>query len=60
MLSAFGLVTQSHAANFVPFNSTQVSNVTTTTPIGSDNQNSTAGVTDDQRDDAYQQWLKSR
>ncbi|KAJ6547556.1 glycoside hydrolase superfamily [Mycena capillaripes] len=58
-LTGFGLVTQDNAPSFVPFNSTvapfandQIGNLTlnsTITPFG---------VTDQQRDDAYAQWLQ--
>ncbi|KAJ7219265.1 glycoside hydrolase family 5 protein, partial [Mycena pura] len=59
VLSGFGLVTQNNAPSFVPFNSTvapfandQFGNLTlspTQMPFG---------VTDQQRDDAYTQWLQ--
>ncbi|KAK7014868.1 helicase ATP-binding domain-containing protein [Favolaschia claudopus] len=57
-LSGFGLVTQTNAPSFVPFNSTvapfandQIGNLTLngTLPFG---------VTDQQRNDAYAQWLQ--
>ncbi|KAF7338302.1 Glycoside hydrolase family 5 protein [Mycena venus] len=58
-LTGFGLVTQDNAPSFVPFNSTvapfandQIGNLTlnaTQLPFG---------VTDQQRDDAYAQWLQ--
>jgi mannan endo-1,4-beta-mannosidase len=67
-LTGFGLVTQSNAPVFVPFNSTEA-------PFGSDGpdgpdppSSTTAaaptatqsfGVTDAQRDDAYAQWLQA-
>ncbi|KAJ7940646.1 glycoside hydrolase family 5 protein [Mycena leptocephala] len=58
-LSGFGLVTQDNAPSFVPFN-------TTVAPFANDQfgnltLNSTQlpfGVTDQQRDDAYAQWLQ--
>jgi len=62
-MTGFGLVTQSNAPTFVPFNSsvpvfngTDV-NSTTTSPNTPTNQ--TTGVTDDQRDAAYKAWLQS-
>ncbi|KIJ17403.1 glycoside hydrolase family 5 protein [Paxillus involutus ATCC 200175] len=54
-LTGFGLVTQSNAPNFVPFNMTtapyspDVSSLSTT--------NSTYGVTNQQQTDAYSTWL---
>jgi mannan endo-1,4-beta-mannosidase len=59
-LAAFGLVTQNNAPFFVPFNSTQA-------PFASDQSNGLSttptsqpfGVTDQQRDDAYSQWLQA-
>lgn len=59
-MTGFGLVTQNNAPSFIPFNSTMVSNATSTSQGGPDNQNSTVGVTDKQRDDAYDQWLQGR
>ncbi|KAG6818121.1 hypothetical protein H0H87_000026 [Tephrocybe sp. NHM501043] len=55
-LTGFGLVTQSNAPFFVPFN-------TTVAPFGPDSTSTTNvtqpyGVTDDQRDDAYRQWIQ--
>ncbi|KAJ6496671.1 glycoside hydrolase family 5 protein [Mycena vitilis] len=57
-LTGFGLVTQDNAPSFVPFNSTiapfandQFGNTTT-------NSTQPFGVTDQQRDDAYSQWLQ--
>ncbi|KAH7889702.1 glycoside hydrolase family 5 protein [Phlebopus sp. FC_14] len=54
-LTGFGLVTQSNAANFVPFNMT-------TAPYAPDvssavSTNSTYGVTNQQQTDAYATWL---
>jgi mannan endo-1,4-beta-mannosidase len=57
-LHAFGLVTQSNAAAFVPFNSTQA-------PYAPDSgappppAQQPFGITDQQRDDAYSTWLKA-
>ncbi|KAJ7097935.1 glycoside hydrolase family 5 protein [Mycena belliarum] len=58
-LTGFGLVTQDNAPSFVPFNSTvapfandQIGNLT------SDLGRLPFGVTDQQRDDAYTQWLQ--
>lgn len=56
-LIAFGLVTQANAPVFVPFN-------TSVAPFGPDSgttQSTTQpfGVTDQQRDDAYAQWLQA-
>lgn len=55
-LSAFGLVTQENAPQFVPFNSTVApfSNAT-----GSGQNIQPYGVTDQQRDDAYAQWIQA-
>lgn len=53
-LTGFGLVTQDNVPDFVPFNSTK--DVTSTS--APDSQPSTTGITDDQRDSAYQQWLQ--
>ncbi|KAF5312921.1 hypothetical protein D9619_003817 [Psilocybe cf. subviscida] len=55
IFTAFGLVTQSNSPFFVPFNDTQ-------TPFGPRFINSSGqafGVTDQQRDDAYSQWLQT-
>jgi mannan endo-1,4-beta-mannosidase len=54
-LNGFGLVTQANAPSFVPFNQTQA-------PFGPDPPPSSPaqqpfGITDQQRDDAYAQWL---
>ncbi|KAF9482746.1 glycoside hydrolase family 5 protein [Pholiota conissans] len=55
-LTGFGLVTQSNSPAFVPFN-------TSVAPFGPDPTDTQAtqtfGVTDEQRDDAYAQWLKA-
>jgi len=56
-LTGFGLVTQENAPFFVPFNSTIA-------PFASDTTNSSNitqpfGVTDQQQDEAYQQWLNA-
>jgi len=53
-LTGFGLVTQSNAPAFVPFNST-------TAPFASDNPNSstTYGVTTQQQADTYTTWLNT-
>lgn len=56
----FGLVTQSNAPSFIPFNSTQVSNATLSTGTGNQKRDTDFGVTDSQRDDAYQTWLSSK
>lgn len=54
LLSGFGLVTQNNAQDFVPFNSTiSPDTASTSAPDG------TTGVTDDQRNDAYGQWLQA-
>ncbi|KAJ7109369.1 glycoside hydrolase family 5 protein [Mycena epipterygia] len=66
-LTGFGLVTQDNAPSFVPFNSTvapfasdQI--VHKTDPLAGNLTSSPTqqpfGVTDQQRDDAYQQWLQ--
>ncbi|KDR81606.1 hypothetical protein GALMADRAFT_239658 [Galerina marginata CBS 339.88] len=53
-LTGFGLVTQTNSPFFVPFNTSQA-------PFGPDSGSSQTqqpfGVTDQQRDDAYSQWL---
>lgn len=55
-LNGFGLVTQSNAPFFVPFN-------TSVAPFGPDSPTAATqqpfGVTDQQRDDAYSQWLQA-
>ncbi|KAG8217511.1 glycoside hydrolase family 5 protein [Butyriboletus roseoflavus] len=54
-LTGFGLVTQSNAPNFVPFNMT-------TAPYASDtssNSSSTYGVTNIQQTDAYSTWFST-
>ncbi|KAH0583879.1 Mannan endo-1,4-beta-mannosidase F [Termitomyces sp. J132] len=56
-LTGFGLVTQNNTPFFVPFNSTEA-------PFGPDsptpmNITQPFGVTDDQRDDAYKQWVQA-
>ncbi|TFK76450.1 glycoside hydrolase family 5 protein [Pluteus cervinus] len=52
-LTGFGLVTQDNAPDFVPFNSSVA-------PLQSDPVSATSfGVTDDQRDQAYTQWLST-
>ncbi|KAJ7223335.1 glycoside hydrolase family 5 protein, partial [Mycena pura] len=58
-LTAFGLVTQDNAPSFVPFNSTIAPFAND--QFGSLSLNATKlpfGVTDQQRDDAYAQWLQ--
>jgi mannan endo-1,4-beta-mannosidase len=52
-MTGFGLVTQDNAPSFVPFNSTSAPSVSNTT------SGTVSGVTDEQRDDAYMQWLAS-
>lgn len=51
-LTGFGLVTQANAPNFVPFNSS-------TAPFATQGSNAVQefGVTDAQRDDAYNTWI---
>jgi mannan endo-1,4-beta-mannosidase len=51
VMTGFGLVTQDNTPSFVPFNSSAApfASSGTTTP--------SSGVTDEQRDDAYSQWL---
>jgi mannan endo-1,4-beta-mannosidase len=51
-LTGFGLVTQANAQNFVPFNSS-------TAPFATQGSGGTQqfGVTDQQRDEAYQTWI---
>ncbi|KAF8798017.1 glycoside hydrolase family 5 protein [Phlegmacium glaucopus] len=56
-LTGFGLVTQNNTPFFVPFNTTEA-------PFASDNPPTATPVqqpfvTDDQRDDAYTQWLEA-
>ncbi|KAF7976296.1 hypothetical protein HWV62_6989 [Athelia sp. TMB] len=55
--TGFGLVTQSNAPDFVPFNSTQVGSLNGTTSTSARKRDSDGGVTDQQRDGAYQAWL---
>ncbi|KZP11991.1 glycoside hydrolase family 5 protein [Athelia psychrophila] len=56
--TGFGLVTTSNAPDFVPFNSTEVSSGNgTAAPAARRKRGTDAGVTDDQRDDAYRKWL---
>jgi hypothetical protein len=50
-------VTQNNAPDFVPANSSIVLNATCISSAAPDNQ-TLIGVTDVQRDDAYQQWLQ--
>jgi len=50
-MTGFGLVTQDNVPSFVPFNSTSAPSVSSTT------SGTVSGVTDEQRDDAYMQWL---
>ncbi|KAI9566434.1 glycoside hydrolase family 5 protein [Boletus coccyginus] len=52
VLTAFGLVTQTNAADFVPFNMT-------TAPDASSSSGSTYGVTNQQQTDAYSTWLNT-
>ncbi|KAF9564649.1 glycoside hydrolase family 5 protein [Agrocybe pediades] len=55
ILNGFGLVTQNNSQSFVPFNSSLA-------PFGADTGLSSQapfGVTDQQRDDAYTQWLQA-
>lgn len=56
-LTGFGLVTQENSPFFTPFN-------TSVAPFGSDSGQPITqqpfGVTDEQRDDAYQQWISSK
>ncbi|KAK0210748.1 glycoside hydrolase family 5 protein [Desarmillaria ectypa] len=65
-LTAFGLVSQEHAPDFVPFNSTvapfaadskgMISSLNKTT-TGNQTNNSTFGVTNSERNQAYSAWL---
>ncbi|PBK78145.1 glycoside hydrolase [Armillaria solidipes] len=61
-LTAFGLVSQQHAPDFVPFNTTVApfaanSQGTSNTTTSSQTSNSTFGVTSAQRTQAYSAWL---
>jgi mannan endo-1,4-beta-mannosidase len=56
-LTGFGLVTQSNAPSFVPFNSTVAPFAPDNSAAGTPSQQ--FGVTDQQRDDAYSQWLQA-
>jgi mannan endo-1,4-beta-mannosidase len=58
-LNGFGIVTQNNAPDFVPFNSTMVANSTSTSPTSPDNTTAVSGISDDQRNSAYQQWLQT-
>jgi len=56
-LTGFGLVTQNNAPSYVPFN-------TTVAPFGPDqvpasNTTQTFGITDQERDEAYLQWIQA-
>ncbi|KAG6827875.1 hypothetical protein H0H92_010144 [Tricholoma furcatifolium] len=55
-MTGFGLVTQSNAPFFVPFNSSIAPFVNDSTIT---NVTQPFGVTDDQRDDAYTQWIQA-
>ncbi|KAJ7685166.1 glycoside hydrolase family 5 protein [Mycena polygramma] len=64
-LTGFGLVTQDNAPSFVPFNSTiapfandQFAYAHPLTGNTTTNSTQPFGVTDQQRDDAYSQWLQ--
>lgn len=59
-LTGFGLVTQSNAPDYIPFNSAAVGNVTSMTLISDAPAIQTSGISDDQRDDAYQQWMQCK
>jgi mannan endo-1,4-beta-mannosidase len=56
-LTGFGLVTQSNAPSYVPFNSTVAPFAPDNSAAGTSQQ--PFGVTDQQRDDAYSQWLQA-
>jgi len=60
VMTGFGLVTQNNSQAFIPFNSTQapVDPPATNTPVLA-TQTQTIGVSDDQRDQAYEQWLQT-
>lgn len=51
-------MSQSHAPNFVPFNSTTVANGTNTTTASPNGPSNSTSYSDDERNDAYQQWLQ--
>ncbi|KAJ6630795.1 glycoside hydrolase family 5 protein [Mycena sp. CBHHK59/15] len=57
-LTGFGLVTQDNAPFFVPFNSTVAPFASDQFGNLSDPTQQPFGVTDQQRDDAYSQWLQ--
>ncbi|KAG7452522.1 glycoside hydrolase [Guyanagaster necrorhizus] len=61
-LTAFGLVSQEHAPDFVPFNSTVApfaadSSNSSNTTTSNETSNSTFGVTSSERTQAYSTWL---
>jgi len=58
LLTGFGLVTQGNAPDFVPFNSTMVANTTSISSSAPNNPTAMTGISDDQRDSGYQQWLQ--
>jgi hypothetical protein len=51
-------VTQGNAPDFVPFNSTMVANTTSISSSAPNNPTASTGISDDQRDSGYQQWLQ--
>jgi mannan endo-1,4-beta-mannosidase len=59
LLTGFGLVTQGNAPDFVPFNSTMVANTTSISSSAPNNPTASTGISDDQRDSGYQQWLQA-
>ncbi|KAK0459721.1 glycoside hydrolase family 5 protein [Desarmillaria tabescens] len=61
-LTAFGLVSQEHAPDFVPFNTTVAPFAADSTASTTSNQtsNSTFGVTNSERTQAYSAWLDGK
>ena len=64
VVTGFGLVTQDNFPFFVPFNSSvpvqSVASDNSSTTVASGLATATNGVTDDQRDQAYTQWLNGK
>lgn len=60
IMTAFGLVTQSNAADFVPFNMTTAPYATnTSSDVTIQKRDTTYGVTNQEQTDAYSTWLST-
>lgn len=58
IMTAFGLVTQSNAADFVPFNMTTAPYATNTSlDVTNQKRDTSYGVTNQEQTDAYENWL---